>query len=104
MVEKLFLLPNIIHYYLYLILAANRLAHWALMLSQYHYANTVVLSRFPNGPDVKFDEGEIGTNYDTVCTVKTLSKQIDSSDPIIITKESSNDKIISTVMRSIKDE
>ena len=69
-----------------------------------HHGNADVLSRLTNGPDDQFDEGVMGADYDTVCTVKTLSKQIDSSDPIIITKESSNDKIISTVMRSIKDE
>ena len=68
-------------------LVAYRLAHWALMSSQYdytieyrktsHHGNDDVLSRLPNGPDVQFDEGEMSTDYDTVCTVRTISKQID---------------------------
>ena len=57
----------------------------------------------PVGPDAQFDEGEMGADYDTVCSIKYISRQIDSSDPMIVSKESSKDKIVSTVMLYTKD-
>ena len=62
------------------------------------------MRRLPNGPDVLFDGGGMCADYDTVCAVKTISIQIDSSDSMIVTKKSSKDKIISTVMRFTDDE
>ena len=62
-----------------------------------------VASRLPGGPVVQFDEGETGADYDIICTVKTISKQIESSDSMIVAKELSKNKIISTVMKFNKD-
>ncbi|KAK3754202.1 hypothetical protein RRG08_028167 [Elysia crispata] len=57
-------------------LAANRLARWAVTLSQYDYSieyrqsskhgNTDALSRLPSGPDTAFDEREGDADIDSV--------------------------------------
>ena len=72
-------------------LAANRLARWALTLSQYQYTieyrktcdhrNADVLSRLSVGPDANFDEEEDDADVDTVCTIKTVSLQLDFANP-----------------------
>ena len=64
-------------------LVANRLARWALTLSQYQYtieyrktcnhSNADALSRLPVGPDARFDEEEDNADVDTVCIIKTVS-------------------------------
>ena len=60
-------------------LAANCLARWALMLSQYDYSvefrkthehgNADALSHLTSGSDQQFDEEEMGKDVDNVCTV-----------------------------------
>ena len=72
-------------------LAANRLARWALMLSQYQYTieyrktsdhgNADALSRLPVGPDSQFDEEEDMADVDTVCTIKIIGSQLNPMDP-----------------------
>ena len=67
-------------------LAVNCLARWTLRLSHYNYiieyrktsqhGNAEVLSKLSNGLDVKFDEDKMGADYNTVCTIKTISRQI----------------------------
>ena len=68
------------------VLAANRLACWALLLDQYSYSieyrettdhgNADTLSCFPFGPDPSFD-GEGGdADMDTVCNIQTISLQL----------------------------
>ena len=64
-----------------LALAANRLARWALMLSQYQYSTKYwitsdhgkadVFSHLPVGPDASFDGRE--SDVDTFCTIKTVT-------------------------------
>ena len=59
-------------------LAVNRLARWALFLSQFEYdieyrktkdhANADALSQLPSGGDVKFDKEESEQDVDIVCT------------------------------------
>ncbi len=94
-------------------LAANRLARWALTLSQYEYdieyrkttdhGNADALSRLPVGPDRKFDEEEDVADTDTVCTIKTISLQLSPTDPGVLRKESTKDPVISTVMRHVQE-
>ncbi|KAL5505790.1 hypothetical protein EMCRGX_G007292 [Ephydatia muelleri] len=65
-----------------LALAANRLAQWALMLSQYQYSTKYwitsdhgkadVFSHLLVGPDASFD-GKEGADVDTFCTIKTVT-------------------------------
>ncbi|KAL5510825.1 hypothetical protein EMCRGX_G006431 [Ephydatia muelleri] len=71
-------------------LAAYRLACWALMLGQYHYTieyrksaehgNADALSRLPVGPDGIFDAEEGEADVDMVCTIKTISLQLNPMD------------------------
>ena len=94
-------------------LAANRLATWALMLSQYDYtieyrktsehSNADVLSHLPSGPDSNFDGEEDGADIDTICTVRTISLQLKPSDPGVLAKESDKDTVIATVMRYVRE-
>ena len=94
-------------------LAANRLARWALMLSQYNYSieyrktldhgNADALSRLPAGPDAKFDEEESDADVDTVCTIKAVSLQLNPTDPGTLAKESSKDAVIANVMRYTRE-
>ena len=94
-------------------LAANRLARWALTLSQYQYtieyrktcdhSNADALSRLPVGPDASFDEEEDEADVDTVCTIKTVSLQLDPTDPGTMAKESAKDPVIANVMRFTRE-
>ena len=65
------------------VLAANRLAKWSLMLSQYNYTieyrptkqhgNADALSRLPAGPDLSFDGEEGDNDVDTPITKNTTA-------------------------------
>ena len=90
-------------------LAANRLARWALTLSQYDYViefrkssdhgNADALSRLPAGHDDIFDKEESEADTDSVCLIKQISLQIRATDPGVIARESQKDPTVSTVMR-----
>ncbi|XP_014671627.1 PREDICTED: uncharacterized protein K02A2.6-like [Priapulus caudatus] len=94
-------------------LAANRLACWALMLSQYDYSikyrktsdhgNADVLSRLPVGPDVIFDGEESEADVGTVCTIKTVSLQLQPTDPGVVGKQSGKDPVIATMMHHTRE-
>ena len=94
-------------------LAANRLARWALMLSQYDYSieyrqtadhgNADVLSRLPAGPDITFDGEESEADVDTVCTMRVISLQLNPTDPGVLAKESAKDPVIANVMRYCRE-
>ena len=74
-------------------LAANRLARWALTLSQYDYeieyrstnkyGNADALNRLPFGPDVDFDKEEGEDSVQMVSTINYISKQLKPKDSII---------------------
>ena len=88
-------------------LAANRLARWALTLSQYDYlieyrqstkhGNADALSRLPSGPDPAFDKKEGCEDMDSIFTVKTISRQIRPTDARVVATESAKDPVVSAV-------
>ena len=94
-------------------MAANRLARWALLLSQYSYqieyrrtsahGNADALSRLPSATDTSFDNDETGDEADQVCMVNTIGSQLDPLDSKILTKESSKDPLLATVMRYCRE-
>ena len=94
-------------------LAANRLARWALMLSQYQYkieyrrsadhGNADALSRLPSGPDADFDKEEDDEDEHQICMVKTISSQLNPSDSELMVKETAKDPIISNIIRYTRE-
>lgn len=94
-------------------LAANRLARWALTLSQYDYSieyrrtadhsNADALSRLPTGEDTEFDGEEQEADVSTVCTIKFISRQLNPMDTGVLAKESQKDPVISAVMRYVRE-
>ena len=93
-------------------LTANRLAQWALTLSQYdytikyrkavHHDNAEALSFLSADDNTKFDEEEQEADVSAVCTIRVISQQLNHTDPGLLAKESSKDPVISTVMRYVK--
>ena len=89
-------------------LAANRLARWALTLSQYDYTveyrktsdhgNADALSRLPLDADTSFDKEEEEEEVNIVCSVKLVSEQLNPAEPGLISKESKRDPVIAQVM------
>ena len=94
-------------------LAANRLARWALMLSQYEYSveyrktsdhsNADALSRLPVGDDKAFDREESQSDTDTICCIKTINSQLNPADPRLLAKESAKDRVISQLIRYTRE-
>ena len=90
------------------IVAANRLARWALLLNQYSYfieyrkttdhGNANALSRLPFGPDPSFDGEEGDADMDIVCAIRTISLQLNPMDPGVLAKESAKDPVLAKVM------
>ena len=95
-------------------MAANRLARWALTLNQYDYSieyrrtsehgNADALSRLPVGEDVQFDKEQEAADISTVCTIKSLSQQLNPTDTGILVRESRKDPILSAVCRYVNEE
>ena len=93
-------------------LAANRLARWALTISQYDYiieyrksedhGNADALSRLPIGEDADFDIKEDESDTFSVCTIHTISDRLDAN-PATLRTESRRDSEISTIMRFVRD-
>ena len=95
------------------LLAANRLARWALWLNQFDYTieyrktadhgNADALSRFSSGDDINFNREESGEDMDMMCAIKVLSLQILPVDANILQQESQKDYVISTMMRYVRE-
>nr|KAG5699460.1 hypothetical protein BaRGS_016306 [Batillaria attramentaria] len=95
------------------LLAANRLARWALRLNQFDYTieyrktadhgNADALSRLPSGDDIDFDREESGEDTDMVCAIRVLSLQVKPFDANILRQESGKDPVIATVMRYVRE-
>ena len=94
-------------------LAANRLARWALMLSQFDYnieyrrtkdhANADVLSRFPTSDDPQFDREERDDDTRMVCAIEDINNRLSSTDHNSLARESSKDPVISNVIRFTRE-
>ena len=95
------------------LLAANRLARWALWLNQFNYSieyrktadhgNADALSRLPSGDDIDFDKEESGEDMDMVCAIRVLSLQVKPLDGNVLRHESGKDPVIATVMRYVRE-
>ena len=95
------------------VLAANRLARWALMLNQYQYSieyrktsehgNADALSRLPAEADTSFDGEEDEADVDVVCAIRTTGQQLNPTDPGVLARESANDPVISNVIRCTRE-
>ena len=96
-----------------LTIAANRLARWALTLSQYEYTveyrstkdhgNADALSRLPVGSDDDFDREEERADVSIVCNVRELSRQLNPVKPKLIAQETAKDQVLSKVQRYTKE-
>ena len=92
-------------------LAANR--SWALFLRQFNYtieyrktsehSNADVLSRLPVDEDRVFDRDESTDDVDTVCTIETLSLQVEPTDSGTLRKESSRDPTLTKVLQFTRE-
>ena len=78
-------------------MAANRLARWALLVHQYDYTveyrrsknhgNADALSRLPFSNDTSFDGEEMEDDVDSVCLVRTISRQINPDNPLLVVRD-----------------
>ena len=94
-------------------LAANRLARWALQLSQFDYeiehrktedhGNADALSRLPTEDDLQFDGEETGKDTDMVCAINVLSVQVKPADASSFVSESSRDPVILKAIRYTRE-
>ena len=95
------------------VLAANRLARWSLMLSQYNHTidyrptkqhdNADALSRLPAGPDLSFDGEEGDNDVDTVCTIRIISSQLQPYSRNQQKDSTNKDPVISEVKRYVRE-
>ena len=67
------------------------------------HGNADALSRLPATADTKFDEEERDDDVDNVCTIHTISRQINPGNPMLLVKSSSKDAILSQVMRFVRE-
>ena len=94
-------------------LAANRLARWSLMLSQYDYTieyrstkqhgNADALSRLPVGPDLSFDGEEGNNDVDTVCTIRVINSQLQPHSRNQLKDATNRDPVLSEVKRYVRE-
>ena len=94
-------------------LAANRLARWALLLSQFDYSieyrktsdhgNADALSRLPACRDNQFDREESEEDAEMVCAIEEVSNKVTPADQQSLARESSKDPVIATVVRFTRE-
>ena len=93
-------------------LAANRLARWALWLSNFDYTieyrqtskhgNADALSRLPISSQPNEETGD-ENDKDMICTIKTVSLQLNQSNSLILKNETAKDPTLAAVMRYVKE-
>ena len=94
------------------VLAANRLARWALTLSQYDYkieyrktnlhSNADALSRLTVVSDPEFDKEEDKADIDIVCSIRTIGSKINASPEKVI-QETRLDSVLAMVMQMLQN-
>ena len=94
-------------------LAANRLARWALMLSQFDYdieyrrtanhGNADVLSRLPTSDDPQFDGEESEDDAHMVCAIENVSNSFPRINHNSLPRETAKDPVISSVIRFVRE-
>lgn len=93
-------------------LAANRLARWALTISQYDYiieyrktqehGNADALSRLPAGTDSDFDASEESDDEYSVCSVNNISSQLNLPSKGIV-QATAKDPILALVVKFVRE-
>ena len=92
--------------------AANRLARWSLMLSQYavlhdnsieyrstkQHGNANALSRLPVGPDLS-----LGNDVDTVCTIRVINSQLQPHSRNQLKNATNREPVLSEVKRYVHE-
>ena len=53
--------------------------------------------------DTSFDGEEMEDDVDSVCLVRTISRQINSDNPLLVVRETAKDPILSQLMRFVKE-
>ena len=53
--------------------------------------------------DTSFDGEEMEDDVDSVCLVRTISRQINSDNPLLVVRETAKDPILAQVMRFVKE-
>ena len=61
-------------------------------------AEALMISRLPFGPDPSFDGEDGDADVDTVCAIRTISLQLNPTDPGVLAKESAKDPVLAKVM------
>ena len=94
-------------------LAANRLARWALMLSQFDYsieyrrtadhANADVLSRLPTKTDSLFDGEESEDDSEMVCAITEISEKVEPGNQSSLMRYTEKDPVLSSVLRFTRE-
>jgi hypothetical protein len=95
------------------LLAANRLARWALLLSQFDYrieyrktadhANADALSRLPCASDTSFDGEESEDDAEMVCAIDSITERVTPADHGSLARQSAADPVISAVLRFTRE-
>ena len=64
---------------------------------------TDALSRLPFSNDTSFDGEEMEDDVDSVCLIRTISRQINPDNPLLVVRETAKDPILSQLMRFVKE-
>ena len=67
------------------------------------HGNADALSRLPFSNDTSFDGEEMEDDVDSVCLVRTISRQINPDNPLLVVRETAKDPILSQLMRFVKE-
>ena len=86
-------------------MAANRLEHDYTVeyCRSKDHGNADAFNRLPFSNGTSFDGEEMEEDVDSVCLVRTISRQINSDNPLLVVRETAKVPILSQVMRFVKE-